>query len=294
MNLQFILSLLLAAASNLALLSAEEVTLSVPNSRESSCDGLAGCSRNDTVKLKDLSSRREDYLNIYLCSAEYNTTDVANITLANLQSINITGNGSTINCKSNQFGFYIHNVRRIAIRDITLHHCRLDINENVTRSGKVVNFTTGIYVADSSDISLSKVRIQNTPGFGLVLLRNYGYITITDSHFAENHDYNFTEPGGGALITTSSSKRSSYHISKCIVMSNGALRKSTLNYDADYDWEEIDFSRGGGVNAYFQTHTTGISMNIVDSIFVNNSAAYGGAVYHFHQGLSSECDSCLE
>ena len=47
------------------------------------------------------------------------------------------------------------------------------------------------------------------------------------------------------------------------------------------DLEEIDFSRGGGVNAYFQNHTAGISMNIVDCTFENNSAAYGGAVYLF-------------
>ena len=281
MNLLFILSLLLAAASNLALFGAEEVVLCVPNSRENSCDGLAGCSKNDTVKLKDMSSRIEDSLDIFLCSTEYNTTDVSNITLANLQSINITGNGSTINCQSNQFGFYIHNVRRIAIRGITLHHCGLDIKENVPDSGKVVHFTTGIYIADSSDISLSKVRIKNTPGFGLVLLRNHGYINITNSHFTENHDYNFTKPGGGTLITTSSNKGSSYHISKCIFMSNGALREYTLNYGATFDSEEIDFSCGGGVNAYFQNHTASTSMNIVDCTFEINSAAYGGAVYLF-------------
>ena len=130
MNLLFILSLLLAAASNLALFGAEEVVLCVPNSRENSCDGLAGCSKNDTVKLKDMSSRIEDSLDIFLCSTEYNTTDVSNITLANLQSINITGNGSTINCQNNQFGFYFQNVSRVAIRDITLHQCGFDIEED--------------------------------------------------------------------------------------------------------------------------------------------------------------------
>ena len=286
MNLLSVLSLLLAVESNLALLSAEEVTLCVQNSRESSCDGLAGCSKNDTVKLRDLSSRREDSLDIILCSTEYNTTDVSNITLANLQSINITGNGSTINCQNNQFGFYFQNVSRIAIKDMTLHHCGLDIKENVTDSGKVVHFTTGIYIADSSDISLSKVRIQNTPGFGLVLLRNYGYINIADSQFKENHDSNFTKPGGGTLVATSSSRRSSYRISNCVFVSNGALRKTTLkkttlDYHENIDLEEINLSRGGGVNAYFQNHTAGISMNIVNCTFENNSAAYGGAVYLF-------------
>ena len=279
MNLLFILSLLLAALSSLALLGAEEVTLCVPNSRESSCDGLAECSKNNTVLLQDLSSRREDSLNIYLCSTEYNTTDVSNITLANLQSINITGNGSTINCQNNQFGFYIHNVSRVAIRGITLHQCGLDtevdIEEDATGLG---NFTAGIYITDSSNISLSNVCTQSTSGFGLVLLRNHGYINVASSYFIENHDSNFTEPGGGALITTSSSQTSSYHISNCMFKSNGALRKSTLNYNATLDLEEIDLSRGGGVNAYFQNH---ITMNIVDCIFENNSAAYGGAVYFF-------------
>ena len=61
MNLLFILSLLLAAASKLALLSAEEVMLCVPNSRERSCDGLAECSRNNTVLLQDLKIRKEDF-----------------------------------------------------------------------------------------------------------------------------------------------------------------------------------------------------------------------------------------
>ena len=69
-------------------------------------------------------------------------------------------------------------------------------------------------------------------------------------------------------------------------MSNGALRKTTLkkptlDYHENTDLEEIDLSRGGGVNAYFQNHTAGISMNIVDCTFVNNSAAYGGAMYLF-------------
>ena len=279
MNLHFILALLLAAVSNyLALVSAEKVILCVPNLRERSCDGLAECSRNDTVKMRDLSFRREDSLDIYLCSTEYNTIDVSNITLANLQSINITGNGSTINCQNNQFGFYFQNVSRVAIRDITLHQCGFDIEEDLTGFG---NFTAGIYIADSSNISLSNVRIQSTPGFGLILLRNDGYITITDSHFSENHDSNFKEPGGGALIVTSSSQSSNYNINNCVFVSNGALRKSTMNHDAVNDLEEIDFSRGGGVNAYFQNHTAGISMNIVDSTFENNSAAYGGAVYLF-------------
>ena len=217
-------------------------------------------------------------MDVLLCSTEYNTTDVSNITLANLQSINITGNRSTINCQNNQFGFYFQNVSKIAIKGITLHQCGLDIKEGVPGSGKVLYFTACIYIANSSDISISNVRLQNIPGVGLALLRNYGYITIRDSHFTENHDSNFTEPGGGALITTSSSQRSSYHISNCVFMSNGALRKSTLNYNATFDLEEIDFSHGGAVNAYFHNH---IAMNIVDCTFANNSAAYGGAVYLF-------------
>ena len=282
MYLQFFLALLLAALSNLSLPEAEKVILCVPSSRERFCDGFTECSRNNTVLLQDLSFRREDFVDIYLCSTEYNTTDVSNITLANLQSINITGNGSMINCQSNQFGFHFQNVSRVAIKNITLHQCGLDTEvdteEDATGLG---NFTAGIYITDSSNISLSNVCIQSTPGIGLVLLRNHGYINIANSHFIENHDSNFTQPGGGALITTSSSQSSNYHINSCVFSSNGALRESTLNSDENFDSKKIDFSRGGGVNAYFQDHTAGISMNIVDCTFENNSAAYGGAVYFF-------------
>ena len=287
MKFQLLLALILVVACNFSKLCAEKVTLHVCSSKdlsEKSCNGSVGCSKNTTIQLQDLNSRNEEFLDIYLCSTEYNTTDVSNITLANLQSINITGNGSTINCQSNLFGFYFQNVSRVAIKNITLHQCGFDIEEDLR------NFTASIYIADSSNISLSNVRIQSTPGFGLVLLRNHGYIYIADSYFVGNHNPNFTEPGGGALIATISSQRSTYHISNCVFVSNGALRESTLNNVID-DFNEIGFSRGGGVNAFFQNHND--SMDIVDCTFTHNTAVYGGAVYLFFKDSAQDVNVAL-
>ena len=186
------LALLLTAVSNLALLEAERV-FCVPNSTKRSCADVVECSEYNTIQLEDINSRSEESLEIRLCSTEYHISGVPTIQLINLQSIIFTGNGITINCLSQQFGFCFQNVSRVVIDNVTLHQCRFEIEEDVTGSGNVVHFFASIYIADSSNISLNNVQIQSSPGFGLVLLRNHGYINISDSQFEGYHDSNFCE-----------------------------------------------------------------------------------------------------
>ena len=260
-----------------------ETTLCVLSSGDSNtesedvCGTSVHCSKDDTIELEDINaiSERSMEINVHLCSAEYNSSDVPVLLFANLLSVTITGSGSRLICQNEESGLRFKNVTRIAIRDIVLNQCGFLVSEIVKEIQSNGRLTVGVYIVNSANISISNVTVQGSPGIGLLLWNNSDYIDITHSRFNDNCAPNFTNPGGGVVIGATPSQSSEYSIFNCSFTNNsvqedleGAKRLLEVADDA--------VVCGEGLNVFFQDET---SMVIEDSIFTNNSAIYGGALY---------------
>ena len=269
--------LLLVLASNVAHM--EKEVLCVWNSKDSktlnesvSCyneDDALQCSMLNFTDLRvEFTSEKYDReLEIHLCSAGYNSTDLHAIKFYNMPSISINGHRSILNCNNEESGLYFESISKISVNDINFNQCGF----NMSLSMFNVKFNTAVSIINSTNINISSVSIWGTSGTGLFMLNTGGYINITESRFEENHAPNHMTlyVGGGVFIGTTSNQSSvSYKIHNCSFANNTATREGDLEQD----------SFGGGINAYFKHVVSNLSIAITKCVFVNNTARYGGAL----------------
>ena len=263
-------SLSRAQSTTLCVVSVRDYESESDHPCQDSCPG-------NLARLQDVQEIVDQYrqveLHLVMCSAEYNSSDISRLQFANLQSITISSvNRSSLNCQGEVSGLRFDHVRSIDIRGVTFNQCGFEIND--VDFNYNINFTVGVYIADSTNICIRDVAIIGTPGIGLALLNNSGFVNITDSQLIENHAMNCSKPGSGVFIMSNSSQLN--HFENCDFAKNRA-DSGSQEYFNDVNWRL--FVRGGGMNIFFGANLSNIHLFIVGCRFIANGAKHGGALH---------------
>ena len=247
------------------------------NSQSSSCFNHCNASDNRINELADISSVSiSSEIEFYLCSSGYNLTSFV-VNLTGLLRVAIIGNGSVLKCAGQESGMHFENISRVEISGVTLHHCGFTSTIKSLPMGQA-SLSSALFIEYCSNISLNNVSIQSSPGVGLLLLRNYGYTSISGSNFSDNHAESASKPGGGIVLVAvgGTNEKNFYYIQNCIFENNNASKK--LESTSNYTINNI-LLHGGGLNVYLQDPAEAINMSIAECKFRNNFAAYGGGLH---------------
>ena len=235
------------------------------------------CESYANFSVESLSADSDHGVSIQLCSSAYEIGEQDVVTFRDMVNISIFGaqGGSTLHCQIGTTGLQFINITTVEIENVILDQYSFDNEDHFQ-----VNFSSSIYIAGCTTVSITDVTIQNPVGVGLVLIENK-YISITNSTFMNDRPGN-TSAGGGVFIESSTIENGSFDIENCIFESNSAetdpqfenqLARTKSN-------DVIDFVRGGGMNVYFRGETHHVNLTIFNCTFNNNCARYGGALHY--------------
>lgn len=92
-----------------------------PNGTGESCSVISPCA---TMEQIILASEGQKDVNIFIANGEYIGTENTNITFANINSLNLLGEGSVqFNGQQNDYIFYLNNISNISISGINMDYC---------------------------------------------------------------------------------------------------------------------------------------------------------------------------
>ena len=158
------------------------------------------------------------------------------------------------------------------------------------------------------NLSISDVEISSSPGLGANLYDVSGFVSFTDSVFADNkaasndisEDGNklellprYVHSGGGVFVIfnrygdntvnvtpsehDSYQHNSHYIFNDCHFLRNEA-RWSNVSENRDLNTPERPFSRGGGLAVFFKGNASGCNVAISACKFIDNRASWGGGL----------------
>ena len=209
--------------------------------------------------------------------------------------INVTlqGNGATMNCLKERSGYsaglYFINSQGVMLRNLTMVYCSIaDSFSNINKDK--YKFCSGLIIKNTSYVYISLVVVNNSDGYGAVLINNYDSIDITESKFIKSnlsesyvHD---TIGGSGMMILVS--EYDLYDTKNCI------RSKPTNNTYYDFDTVVFDsniikkpmnlsnrdraLSYGGGLNILLSWQAFSQNFTIFNATFSRNSAEDGGGL----------------
>ena len=277
-----------------------------------SCEDIHGTStRNDTLQdgLDNISSNTVLILSPG-CHYLNRFTPVMSKT-----NISIIGDGNSsddivITCE-NGVGVVFLNVSQLEVKGLTFTQCNLtgqNLNKTLSNIKGMSVFSlvfdiptsveVTLLIANSIDVTIDKVYINDTHGYGLIAINVLESFVITSSVISNNYnrDCYYVDPsyyhgiGGGAIILYHDTKLPSTH-SRLAITNTSFLYNSNCGYStfseiyAAYtdslfiDNAQYVIGGGGGLTIYLIHHGYDVTLDISNCYFQNNTARFGGAIY---------------
>ena len=244
------------------------------------------CQDDNCTSLENMLDRLNNNSILELTNGSYNLTKPTYFT--RLSNITIKGQGlqyTHILCKHMEAGFIFNESSHVWLLDFSMDSCGINTNGENNFIG---NASKSVIIKNSNNVSLERVVIANSHGYGLLLYNSFGYVLLNGCIFSNNTvnwpGLETTHGGGGLLIVFSKQKWSNYTIIKGTFESNSAnveLQKRSI-YSSHVP------ERGGGIHLIFE-NSLDIHVHIDNSIFLNNNGTYGGGLHALFTGSSRNC-----
>ena len=245
----------------------------------------------------------------YTMRKNHNFTRMATFRLVGLGSIR---DDVTITCDGNaSLSFTLS--ENISFNRIKLVKCGGWFESSYGRKNypdlRGANFIVALDFRYCRNLSISDVEISSSPGLGANLYDVGGFVSFTNSTFADNkapsndilEEGSELEPvvpryvhsGGGIFVilnkygdntvNVTPSEHDSYQhnnhylFTDCHFLRNEA-RWSNVSEKKDLDTPELPFSRGGGLAVFFKGNASGCNVTISACKFEGNRASWGGGL----------------
>lgn len=201
------------------------------------------------------------------------------IVFNDMSSINITGIGEAIlNCEVSlvKTGLQFLHVSSVILHDISCKSC----SSVYTVFNRL--FLSGVMVFNSSKVSITRVTISDSSGYGLILINNRGSsnVLIVDSVFTGNRyngSHSYIHSGGLQIYSSDLRQTTSVvNITGVNFTDNGHIVFQN----------ELNFTQGGGAHIH-SSNSDNIRVYVSNSHFNKNSATYGGGVFLLIEGNST-------
>ncbi len=187
------------------------------------------------------------------------------LTISNKNDLRIigSGNGTVINCTSNNAGLLFNKVNNLLLESLTIQNCGAVFGDDSLQIASVK-------IEKGNNLTITNVTIENGTGTGLSLVNIKGVVTVENCIFRHNLYYvdrtyrvvnDFTQRGGGMRIQVgliqAGLEDSIYFIQKCKFLFNFA-------------------SSGGGLFVVVQPFAMQNTITVKNSDFINNICQNGG------------------
>ena len=211
---------------------------------------------------------------------------------------------------------FIHTTN-ITIRGIQFVGC--GIYQNTTSRISTSLPFEGIYITlyflFASDVTLEYVTVTETPGTGVVMYATVGKNRISNSNFSFNAPESNYSGGGGLYIEFPYCvpyalddcsiktnvppmylENSVYTIDHCTFQNNGASiqNESDSTFILPNLGTHLALGRGGGLSIFFKGDSMNNTIQVQNSIFLNNAALWGAGVFVEHQDNSTKNNFSME
>ena len=238
---------------------------------------------------------------------------IYNTSFAHINDMTIVGAGPTesiINCNSSitgnsrGFGFAFVNMTNVKIFNLSFVRCgqmRPSTSIANPHDSSYAHFFVGVYIWRCTNVAMDHIHINDTEGVGLVMYETGGRVSVSHSVFYNNtipvharSDPQLANGGGGVNVefpfcppirfdgpcNQTIISNSEYNFKHCVFLNNTAYgyyqKESSKISQTDSDHQS--FGRGGGLCIFFSGYTANVDVNIENSIFEGNEAAYGGGL----------------
>ena len=238
---------------------------------------------------------------VMLFSGSINLT-ASNI-LYNLSSIIIVGSGvtaTTIECGDSRVGLSFIGMTDLTIANLTISNCGMLQNSTTCNGSSQVQYPSAVTIYNSSNVTVHSVSFTHNNGIGLSIVNTGGHVNITGSTFDGNYVTDDEYPGGGGLYIefpfclpesfpnslpskNDLNSNSHYTINSCYFSSNIAKKMNpSQHFNKNLmllPCNEQTFGHGGGMSVFFRGYSTDNTINIINTVFVNNTAVWGGGLF---------------
>ncbi|XP_047139651.1 uncharacterized protein LOC105844804 isoform X2 [Hydra vulgaris] len=194
----------------------------------------------------------------------------------------------------NSSGLTFISSTNITIRGVTIKNC--GVKHNKIEYKKEGNFyhsfmSTAICFTKCKDVFIDNVIFQENEGVALAFFDVCSSVQIYQSSFESNVNFitreNISVGGGVYVEFTNYTSLSSfinadtkYFIKKCN-FSNNSLVSGLKQIDMSTKVQQKIYARGAGLSIVLGGHAKGNLLNIVDCLFINNTALWGGGMFLF-------------
>lgn len=245
--------------------------------------------------------------------------------LQNLNDISLIGSGADtiVKCQDDQgdLGLAFVNITRLRLSNAVINGCGLSgTGINLQRAVGAANSSLdliygytpgtaiGVFIADSNDVELANLTIQNTPGIGMVAINLMGTSNIQNVAFKNNVplncnssfvSYNNSQPnvGGGLYLLYTDSRDMSQQVPmpKLTISDSSFVANQQCNpiiTILQVSERVIDnfrkFGSAGGLTVTLSQTKYSVDVTVESSFFENNTSPYGaGASIIHNQGASN-------
>ena len=224
--------------------------------------------------------------------------EVLNIT--GYSHIGIVGNEDLklVCTENNTAGLYVSAVEGLNLSYFTISGCGAlfeSANFNFT-SSTMTQIRVAMYVINVTNLAVTSAHFQSNPGLGLAVYNTKGNILFVDCDFVGNGEWSTTAGGGGLLLhysyctpglitcdpsTNIYNSNNSIIIDSCRFERNkaaGSTSSAELNFHREMGIYTYTLGKGGGLCVSFSGNSSQNTVNVKDSVFLNNTAHFGGGM----------------
>ena len=251
------------------------------------CETSVQC--HEWVSLEDAVSKCSSGTTIMFCEGLTELKARNTLVMNNKTNIRLYGTSyefSELWCYQPFAGFGFVSVTNLQIFNISFVGCSA-VFSSTTLADQLFHLTAGLYIINSTNVSIRHVTVKKSIGTGIVFIQTYGYVEILNSTFKQNKvTTNHLAIGGGLYIELGNSpspidNRTKYNITRCRFQNNNCT--SPLFSEKASDWRDNHkFVRGGGINLSFQEGAYNNTVVIENCEISENTAVFGGGLLvHF-------------
>ena len=196
--------------------------------------------------------------------------------------------------------FSFRNGRNLRMQSLLIENCGTNHTSTSKIKGSSLILYTSLFVEDSINVQLDKVRYDGSIGMGAVFYDVGGNVSFTNVTFANNrqkfvYKKRGLSSGGGIYIeftqrngnvSTVHNSHVNYTFQNCIFENNVAEKNYSYPSLEDDPNNYVAFGRGGGISFMSLGDASKNRLSIKNCTFINNTALWGSGVFAEFHGRS--------